>query len=101
MAKYLKKVKGILDQFKKHTVTQIPRSENSEADALAWLAFTIDIEGLVTTLKNAFTSPASSTMRRCSAPRKSKLGWTRSYTTSPHIDSRGIRKRPGGLGTLQ
>ncbi|GMN51403.1 hypothetical protein TIFTF001_020563 [Ficus carica] len=40
-------VKSLLDQFRKHIVTQIPRSENSEADALAWLASGIDTEGLV------------------------------------------------------
>lgn len=47
MVKYLKKAKGLLDQFRKHVVTQIPRSENNESDALARLASGIDTEGLV------------------------------------------------------
>ena len=47
MAKYLEKVKALLDQFKSHIVVRVPRSENLEADALARLASGSDTEGLV------------------------------------------------------
>lgn len=47
MAKYLGKVKTLLNQFKSHLVTRILRSENNEADALAQLASGNDIDGLV------------------------------------------------------
>ena len=38
IAKYLGKVKTLLNKFKSHLVTRTPRSENNEADALARLA---------------------------------------------------------------
>lgn len=47
IAKYLRKVKTHLYQFIKHTVTQIPRSENYEVDVLVQLASGIDAKGLV------------------------------------------------------
>lgn len=47
MAKYLDKVKALLDQFRYHRVTRIPRAENADADALAKLASRNDLEGLV------------------------------------------------------
>lgn len=47
MAKYLRKVKSHLYQFRKHTMTQIHRSENYEVDALVQLASRIDTKGLV------------------------------------------------------
>lgn len=37
LAKYLGKVKALLNKFKSHQVTRIPRSENNEADAVALL----------------------------------------------------------------
>ena len=58
MAKYLRKVKGLIDQFRKYTVTQIPRSENNEADALALLASDIDTEGLVFVLVEHLHQPS-------------------------------------------
>ena len=47
MAKYLGKVKTLLNQFKSHVITRIPRSENNEADALARLALENDMDGLI------------------------------------------------------
>ena len=47
MARYLEKVKILLDQFRSQLVTRISRSENVEADALARLASGNDIDGLV------------------------------------------------------
>lgn len=46
MAKYLGKVKSLLDQLRNHVVTRIPQSENSEVDALERLASGIDAYGL-------------------------------------------------------
>lgn len=50
MAKYLGKVKTLLNQFRSHLVTRIPQSENNEADALARLASGNDIDGLISFL---------------------------------------------------
>ncbi|GMN22562.1 hypothetical protein TIFTF001_040286 [Ficus carica] len=47
MAKYLGKVKSLLDQFKSHIMTRISRSENNEADVVARLASGIDADSLV------------------------------------------------------
>ena len=47
MAKYLRRVKVLLDQFKSHLVTRIPRFENNEADALARLASGNNTDSLV------------------------------------------------------
>ena len=47
MVKYLKKVRILLEQFMKHRVTQIPRAENIEADALTRLASGSEVEGIV------------------------------------------------------
>ena len=46
MAAYHTKVKGYLDQFKKYTIEQIPREQNTNFDALAKLASTRDEDTL-------------------------------------------------------
>ena len=38
MAAYLQKAKELLGSFSSYTICQIPRSQNADADALAWLA---------------------------------------------------------------
>lgn len=47
MTKYLGKSKTLLDQFRSHILTRIPRSKNSEVDTLVRLAFGIDADGFI------------------------------------------------------
>ena len=58
MAKYLGKVKSLINQFRKHTGTRLSRSENNEADALAHLASDIDMEGLVSVPMECLHQPS-------------------------------------------
>ena len=78
MAKYLRKVKFLLDQFKRHIVTQIPRFENIEANALAQLASGIDMEGLIFVPMKCLYQPSIKRNDRYFVLRKSKFRWPRS-----------------------
>ncbi|KAL5566636.1 hypothetical protein UlMin_029800 [Ulmus minor] len=42
MTAYVKKVKELLGQFDTIVITQVPRSENSNTDALAWLITSLE-----------------------------------------------------------
>ena len=42
MASYLEKEKELLEQFDTITITQVPRNENSNADALACLVMRLE-----------------------------------------------------------
>ena len=42
MASYLEKVKELLGQFDTETITQVPRNENSNTDALAYLTMGLE-----------------------------------------------------------
>ena len=44
MVAYLQKAKYLIKSFNSYTIHQVPRSQNSQADALAWLAYTKDAE---------------------------------------------------------
>ena len=44
MAAYLWKIKELLGSFSSYTISQISRSQNAEADVLAWHASTKDAD---------------------------------------------------------
>ena len=46
MAAYLQKAKELLGSFSSYTISQIPKSQNSEADALTRLALMKDVDQL-------------------------------------------------------
>ena len=58
LAAYLAKVRGYLDQFKKYTIEQIPREQNTNADALAKLASTRDKDTLESILVKYLSKPS-------------------------------------------
>lgn len=101
MAKYLGKVKSLINQFRKHTVTRIPRSKNNEADALARLASGIDMKGLVSVPMECLHQPSIESNEQvfCSEKFKTWMDPNVDYLTTSC--SRRIRKRPRESGTLQ
>ena len=61
MAAYHQKAKELLGSFSSCTVSQILRSQNAEADALARLASTKDIDHLMVIPMKNFDSPSIQT----------------------------------------
>ena len=62
MAAYLQKAKRLLGSFSSDTICQIPRSQNVEADALARLALTKDIDQLKVIPIEVLDSPSIQVM---------------------------------------
>ena len=63
MAGYLQKAKELLGSFSSYTISQIPRSQNTEADALALLASTKDIDQLKIVPVETLDSPSIQTIK--------------------------------------
>lgn len=101
MTTYFRKVKGLLDQFRKHTMTQKYWSKNNEANVLAQLASGIDTECLVFVLVDSLHRPSIECIEQVFCNEKVKTWMDRIVDYSTHLDSQRIRKRPVELGVLQ
>ncbi|GMN48643.1 hypothetical protein TIFTF001_017820 [Ficus carica] len=100
MAKYLGKDKSLLDQFRKHTMSWIPRSKNNEADALARLASDIDTKGLVSIPVERLHQPNIECTEQvfCYEKDKTWMDLIEDYLT--YLSSRRIKKMLGESGTF-
>ncbi|CAL8117033.1 unnamed protein product [Prunus armeniaca] len=93
MAAYLAQTRRLLKRFKTYYICQVPRSENSHADALSRLASAIDdcagrhvpIEVLT---RRSTTEADVNTIRR------DPIGWTRSMPTSPTASYQLTKPKP-------
>ena len=63
MAVYLQKAKELLGSFGSYTISQIPRSQNAEADALAQLASIKDAGQLKIVIVETLDSPSIQTIK--------------------------------------
>ena len=58
MTAYLEKVRELLGQFETYIITQVPRSENSNTDALARLETSLEDNLLKTMLVDVLETPS-------------------------------------------
>ena len=63
MAAYLQRAKELLGSFSSYTITQIPRSQKAQAEALARLALTKDVDQLKVIPVETLDSPSIQTQK--------------------------------------